>query len=671
MKSKLKLALGFHCHAPVEVWKNNGEINSINNHLKLIDLLENFQNLKSTIHLSGNLITYLDKNFSTFSSKLRNLLDKNQLELLGGGIYEPIFSCIPKEDRHTQLTLMSRLLNHIYGYTPHGAWIPDFSWEPSVALELAKSRIYYTCLSEDYFIYSGLDKNEINGYYVTEEEGRKVAIFPIAYDVNDLINKHSPEDCISLLLDSNKTVSQAEEPLVVAFYDGLIDDKDKLLWFENLFKKLTSGTSGIDTVLFNDYFMSNKPKGRIYLPVAQDLKSQAKYSGWKNFLIKYPEANLLHKKMLRVSKKINSAKEGKSRFKVIKEMISQAQDLLLKGQCNNFYWDNVWGGIYLPEGRHSTYSNLIKAEKLIDQASRQGSKFIQASEIDYDCDGNDEIIIETETQNIYISPALGATILEYDYKPKNLNLTNVVSRRYEPYHNSNNSQKVHENGNLIYDKYPKLNLLDHFLDSSLTLENCKSSNLPHLTNEVILPYHMEKIKAKEETCKITFNFNAMLSRLERKPEIELKKQINTKAGDSSIIVDYTFTNKTNEKCNFIFGTEFNLSPSKGYDTNCYFYLDGDPKNKTSNPDLRLSEMLTKLNQVSIRNKSQGIDLSLWWSIAGDVFRFPVETLSYYLHKLETVYQGVTVLPIWSITLEPSIPLELILKLEIRPISEEI
>ena len=140
----------------------------------------------------------------------------------------------------------------------------------------------------------------------------------------------------------------------------------------------------------------------------QDIKSQTQSTKglWKHFLLKYPEANLLHKKMLRVSKKVNLAKEGKSRFKVIKEMISQAQNYLLKGQCNDAYWNNMLSGLYLPQERYNTYANLIKAENLIDSASRQGSKWLQVTEIDYDCDGHDEIIVETETQKyLYFSCA--------------------------------------------------------------------------------------------------------------------------------------------------------------------------------------------------------------------------------------------------------------------------
>ncbi|GEM_PF-2164021 len=666
MNKKVNLLVGFHGHAPFEALKNDSGVSLFKNYINIIDCLENLPNIKTTFHLSGNLLTYLDKKYTDFSSKLRNMLEKNQLELFGGGLYEPIFPFIPKEDRETQLMLMNRLLNHIYGYTPYGAWIPEYSWEPSIALNLAKSRIHYTCLSKEYFTSSGLLEKEITGYYLTEEEGRKVAVFPIQFELNELILKSSPDEVLKEVIDHAKSTS-SEKPSIVLFYNGLIDNEDTVKWLKNFFQIINEKTEGVDTKLFNDYFTSNKPQGRIYLPTLHNLSKDN--GSIKNFLLKYPEANLLHKKMLRVSKKINSAKEGKSRFKVIKEMINQAHDLLLKGQCSDPYWDNTSGGIYQPLARHNTYTNLIKAEKLIDSASRQGSKWIQVSEIDYDCDGNDEIIVETETQNIYISPASGGSVLEHDYRPKNINIINTMSRKSELYHKNNASPSLSHNGNLIYDKYPKVNLVDHFLENDLNLEQCKANNLKHLTKEIIIPYNIEKIKAKEETCKITFNTPIKLEKLEDCPEIEFKKQLNTRSGDASLFIDYALTNKSTNKCSFLFAVEFNFNISHITRNDVYFYLGENTDNKTPNPDVKSSEELKNINQICLYNKNTGINLILSWNVPCNLFRYPIETLSYNNERLEKVYQGSTILPCWNVTLEPNIPFEISIKQDIASLEE--
>ena len=659
---KLSLIFGFHCHLPSDIQRNGNENDLISSKcnfvIELIDLLNNYKNIKIFFHLSGNLISYLDKKFPNFSGKLRNLLDNHQLELLSGGLYEPIFPFIPKEDRQTQISLMNRLINHTYGYVPQGAWITEHSWEPSIALDLSKSRIQYTCLPKEYFYNAGFEEKELSGYFITEDEGRKIAVFPIQQSLNDLIEQCSPEEAVNHL----EELSKNEDTTVVLAYEISKPEPSQIQWLKSFFKVLDSKSEIIETKLFNNYFQANKPKGRIYLPSKQELQSKSNKSKWGHFLLKYCEANLLHKKMLRVSKKINAAKEGKSRFKVIKEMINQAYDLLLMGQCNDTYWDTMLGGIYSPRKRHNTYSNLIKAENLIDSASRQNSKWIQVSEIDYDCDGNDEIIIETETQNVYISPALGGSILEYDYRPKNLNITNIISRKYEDYHS---------NGNLIYDNYTKLSLIDHFLDKNLDLNKCLSNQLNHLTKKILNPYNVEKIKAKEETSKITMELKTHLTNLNNSPEIELKKEISTRSGDSSLTADYMLTNKSSDTLDFIFAVEFNLNTTKGYDEESYFYSNNDKNNKTSNPGLLSSEHLKDLSQISIYSNHYKLDTTLSWNKTCDLFRYPIETLSYRYGNLEKIYQGTTLLPAWHVTLEPNSTWELSLKSELSNKSEEL
>lgn len=667
MNNKTNLLLGFQSSSS---GIKNGDSSKTENGtsadflIGLIELLDSFQNIKTTFHLSSNLISYLDKKNSGFSSNLRLLLERNQVELLSGGLYEPLIPLTPKEDRQTQFSLMNRFLNHTFGYTPSGALLAEYSWEPSVALDLAKSRLQYTCLPKEHFTQAGLDEKNIQGYYLTEEEGRKIAIFPISCELNQFISKYNPEEALRNLEEKN--IDNASHSIVL-FCDCNDRDLKTLSWLKIFFHLLTNKNDSFETRLFHEYYIHTKPSGRIYIPEAGNTTEQS-YKPWKNSLLRYPEANLLQKKMLRVSKKINSAKEGKSRFKVIKEMISQAQDLLFQGQRNNAYWDNILSGLYIPEERHRTYSCLIKAENLIDAASRQAPKWIQVYEIDYDCDGHDEIIIETESQNIYISPSMGGTILEHDYRSKNINLTNVISRKEESYHRNSDNILYKD---LIYDNIPKLNLIDHFFENDLTLDKLKRNKCKHLTNEILIPYHVEKIKAKEENCKITLNHSLKLVKLEGLPEIDIKKQIIVRAGNTSILFDYILNNKFLIPIDFTFAIEFNLNITPQTNQESYMYTEGNKNNKTLTSGLHLEEELKEINQISIYNKPYGIDMSFSWNKTCNLFRYPVETISYKNKVLESIYQGTTILPTWHIILEPGKNWELSISENVLTESEEL
>ena len=186
------------------------------------------KNLKTTFHFSGSLISFLDKKAHYFSSKIRYLLDHGQIELFGGGIYEPIFPFIPKEDRQTQLLMMNRLLNHLYGYNPAGAWTTEFAWEPSLALDYSKSRLQYTCLPKEHFLLAGIEEKEISGYFITEEEGRKIAIFPLNSTLNNLMQTFNPKEFIENISTN----------LQVLVFDTRDLNDDNFKWLTYFFKSL-------------------------------------------------------------------------------------------------------------------------------------------------------------------------------------------------------------------------------------------------------------------------------------------------------------------------------------------------------------------------------------------------------------------------------------------------
>ncbi|MBI1858374.1 MAG: DUF1926 domain-containing protein [Candidatus Melainabacteria bacterium] len=638
--TKKKLLIGIQTFLPSISHPNGNKI--IETHVeslaKLIELLNKTESIKTTLHLGSSLLETLDKKYPSFSSAISNMVGSNRLELLSGGMYEPLFPFIPKEDRQIHFMLMNRFLNHTYGYNPTGTWITECVWEPGLASDISKSRLQYTCLSKDYFTQAGLEEKNIQGYYVTEEEGRKIALFPITYELNSLISQFNPIQAIDFLQNEEKSI-------LSLFFRGIISSEKELSWLTEFYSELNKRQEVFETELLHDFYVQNKPSGRIYLTTLLSANINNEKKPWKYFLIKYPEVNLLHKKMLRVSKKINSAKEGKSRFKVIKEMINKAQDLLLQGQHNSTYWDNPLSGFYIPEERFLTYEKLIKAENLIEAASRKTARWAQTSEIDYDCDGNDEIIIETDTQNIYISPALGGTILEHDFKPSNINIANSVSRKKEYYHT--------EPRGLTFDLSQKLNLTDHIIKDYPSLENCKGNKLNHLTDKTFNQYAVEKIKAKEESCKTAMTLRTILTKHDKTPEIELQKTISTRAADSSVHISYTITNKSSESIAFFLGTEFNLSIAKIHDDKIITFLNNDPTQQTPSPGINTAEEIKEINQITISNKKNNLDISLSWNKKANVFKYPIETLSFKLNELVKFQQGFTIFPIWEVTLEPN------------------
>src|SRR5205814_2084755 len=104
--------------------------------------------------------------------------------------------------------------------------------------------------------------------------------------------------------------------------------------------------------------------------------------------------NSMYKKMLRVSDKVHQYEGSCSTPDQAKESVQRALDYLWAGQCNCSYWHGVFGGLYLPMLRQSIYSSLINAEKVMDSdGGRNGSAVAGVERIDFDGDGNEELLI--------------------------------------------------------------------------------------------------------------------------------------------------------------------------------------------------------------------------------------------------------------------------------------
>ena len=99
----------------------------------------------------------------------------------------------------------------------------------------------------------------------------------------------------------------------------------------------------------------------------------------------------------------------------------------------------------------AVYEQLIQAEYLADSVLNgrvQGpgargrekrtksscTRWLEIEKGDFDRDGSDEVMLNSELLNLFIDPAEGGRITELDWKPRSFNLTNTLTRRREGYH---------------------------------------------------------------------------------------------------------------------------------------------------------------------------------------------------------------------------------------------
>lgn len=468
----MKLTFVLHNHQPVGNFDYVLESAYKHAYEPFINSVFECEDFRFAIHFSGYLLNYIEKNHPDFIEKIKYLVSRNRCEIIGGAMFEPILILLPEKDRNEQIKMMQSHIEKTFGITPKGFWLAERVWEQYVSKILSENGMEYTFLDDTHFLKSGKTKDELTGYFITEDEGYPLKIFPISKKLRYLIPFKEPSEIFSFLNNVNK-----ENPDAILL---LGDDGEKFgvwpgtykyvyeeKWLEKFLSSLTQNKETVKMVLPGEFVEENPPKGRVYLPESSYEEMLEWSNGnFRNFLIKYEESNNMNKKCLYLSEKTNTPPKE-----------------LLMAEANDAYWHGVFGGLYLPHLRISVYENAIKAEKKIQP------EIFSVKEEDINRDGENETIVETPALNAYFTKKGGA-MYELDFKNKNLNLLNVLTRRKEHYHkdiikaekgkNTNEVKTIHElklakskdlDKFLIYDWYVRKSFIDHFFREDATLQS--------------------------------------------------------------------------------------------------------------------------------------------------------------------------------------------------------
>jgi len=662
---KVNFIIGIHCHQPVG---NFGWVISEayeKAYLPFIEVLRRHPRIKINLHLSGGLLEWIGKNKPEYFDYLRELIDKRQVELLGGGFYEPVLTLIPEKDRFLQLALLKDFIKKYFKYEVKGAWLAERVWEPHLVNTFNRAGIRYTIVDDTHFRLTGKNSGEIFGYYITEEDSEELFIFPTSQKLRYMIPFKLPQDTIeylkSLLSQEDRAVVIADDGEKFGFWPGTYKWVYQEQYLENFFSVLEENGPWLNIMTFSEFIEQFKPLGRIYLPCASYTEMISWSQGYfKNFLVKYPESNILHKKMLYVSNKLNSLK-GKAGGDKNESLIT-ARNLLYMGQCNDAYWHGVFGGFYLNHLRETAFRSLIESEKIVDSLSKKKKDWLDIEVFDFDKDGCDDIIVNTPLLNLYVSPNMGGEIFEIDFKPKSLNMLNALARRYELYHDkiknssptdyldkSSNSQgvlSIHDivgfkEGNLetylAYDRYRKIALIDHFFGEEATVREFSKSKVLERGDFVEKPFTFEikksTKKVKEKTCTILLSRRGNVRILESEIPVEVKKSIFINSTESTMSFKYAVQNLSRMCLRINFGVEFNLSLKE--------------------PQFNGIGEIENINKIELNDVWHNLNVNYELTPKCSIWYFPIETISGSESGIERTYQGLCLLFLWHIELAGS------------------
>ncbi|HEY9722106.1 MAG TPA: alpha-amylase/4-alpha-glucanotransferase domain-containing protein [Oscillatoriaceae cyanobacterium] len=706
-QNRIQFAMGVHNHQPVGNWDRVIEDGYQHSYLPFIDVLERHPGVQMSIHYAGHLLAWLGRHHPEFLERIRAMVARGQLEIVTGPYYEPVLGIVPDDDKIGQIRHLTQAVHRATGYEAQGMWLTGRIWEPHLAKPIAEAGVRHVVLDDTHFRAAGLRGPELFGYYQTEEQGAELSVFAISRQLRAMIPFHPPEKVIDYLR-SHATPDGSR--LALFFDDGekfggwpntykpvYIDG-----WLDRFFGLIEEHRDWITSTTVQGYREAHKPWGRLYLPTCANLEMQAwalppeqttlfeearanvdpryveflRGGYWRHFLIKYPESNQMHKKMLRVASQVKAAAGVEQAVPVgapasVVDTLTEAREALWRGQSNDPYWHGVYGGIYLNHLRAANYGALLQAETRCDRLRHGDGEFCELEVTDFDRDGSVEALVSTRTQNLYLTPGYGGALFEHDYKPRHINLLDTMARRPEAYH-AKISRAIHaqelvnlaptaigervvtkESGLerlLHYDWYRRLSLLDHFIHPDTRLETFHNMSYGEQGDFINQPYELSTREGD----------HGVIIRLVRDghvwvgPEfwpIRVEKQILVPREGAGFVADYTITNLWDRPLEVGFGVEFNLNMHSADSPACSFFSE---TGRHIEP-LGLAAMAQEesIAEIGVRNAAEDFEVHFAWSEPATLWRFPIETVSRSEAGFERVYQSSVLFPHWRLALSAS------------------
>jgi alpha-amylase len=690
---RINLCLGVHNHQPVGNFDFVFEEAYQKAYLPFLELLERHPHVRLALHCTGILFEWIKNNKPDYILRLRKLVQSRQVEMMTGGYYEPILAVIPDEDKLGQIRKLTQFIKKQTGYEATGMWLAERIWEPHLPKPLAEAGVRYVVLDDSHFRAAGLAPEKLLGYFVTEELGHSISLFPISERLRYNIPFQEPEATVEYLHnlateDGSRVVVFADDGEKFGIWPGTHKHCYEDQWLDRFFTALEQNREWISLLHFTEALQNFRPVDRVYLPTAsyremmewampsgtihryeefENLLRQANWfepykdfvrgSFWRNFMAKYPEINNMHKKMLLVSRRLN-----KIRAKGNYAKLQKAKDHLWASQCNCPYWHGLFGGAYLNNLRYANYHEMLQAEAIVDDlehpAGQDEDGWVDISEQDMDADNEPEILVSTKSLNVYLKPQLGGSIFELDYKPKAINLSDTLSRREEAYHRklhqqpgmSSRQNYTAEAGNqhhpFAYDWYRRTSLVDHFLRAETTLAAFAAARYGEQGDFVDQPFTVQ-IEQKRFSNRVILSRRGRVWIDDSAWPVEIQKTLAFDPRNSGLAIDYVIKNLQPEPVTLHFGTEFvfALLAGKAIDR-CYVF----PGHELSDCHLGSIGMVDGAESVKLVDEWLDFSITLETPGAQSIWRFPIETISQSESGFERVYQSSVVFPNWQIQL---------------------
>ena len=288
---------------------------------------------------------------------------------------------------------------------------------------------------------------------------------------------------------------------------------------------------------------------------------------------------------------------------------------------------------------------------------------MEIEKLDYDCDGQTEVLISGPLMNLYIQPHYGGSVFEMDVLPRRANLLNVLSRRPEPYHlkiaaaekaNGEKLESIHDisrvkekglGDKIVHDWYLKRMFQDHLLAPDAALDRFARADSAEYGDFVNQPYRL--LEAAQQPT------GGVRVRLEREGGIHrdgallpltVRKTYHLKKEGGRVEYEIVTGRDFPKGVRTIFGIELNFTLPNAISPGQHLVVNhGSATGLTDRKEIRDVESL------ALEDGPGKMKLFFTATEKLNLWTFPIETVSQSESGLERTYQGTSAL-LWR-TLE--------------------
>ncbi|MCX6639321.1 MAG: DUF1926 domain-containing protein [bacterium] len=695
----IQFIFGVHNHQPVGNFDFVFEEAYQKAYNPFLRILEGHPRIRMMYHTTGPLLDWLSEHHPDFLQRLQILAARKQIEIMTGGYYEPILAVLPDRDKQGQIRMMNEFIRKQFKTQPQGLWLAERVWEPHLPKSLAECEVKYVTVDDYHFLSSGMNLDELLGYYLTDEQGYSLGIYPISQKLRYLIPFAPVEDSLNFLRSAADFTNQnllvmCDDGEKFGLWPGTYEWIYEKGWLQHFFELLETamGEGWLSMTTCAEYYDANPPRGRVYLPCASyfemsawslppqsgakfdeiihrlekeqkldELKPYLKGGFWRNFIGKYEESNQMYRKALWISDLIDQiGNSDKITSKDQRKKLTSAQRALYRAQCNCAYWHGVFGGLYLPHLRHAIYANLLEAEELCNDLQHQDRGFTVLEKIDVNADGHEEILLRNGRVGLILTPDQGGSMVEFDFLPVRYNLLNTLHRQPEAYHQqvARAGEEIKEGASihdqlrakeegldkfLIYDRHLRGSSIDHFISAQESPETLYNGKYYELGDFVGKPYKVISTGGRSGKSVQLGRIGAVVDN-----QIEVRKTISLLSKADGIGLDYQINNMSDLPLTILFAPEFNFALLGGNAPDRYYH---SPE-KLDRAPLNSMGIVTGAKRFSMINEYDRFGIHFEFTTRTEVWRYAVETVSQSEGGFERVYQSSCVLPIFRLVVPP-------------------